>query len=332
MKKATVKSPANIAFVKYWGRIDDNLILPLNDSISMNLNNCFTKTTVEFGKVEHDEIKVKFFESDYKKLEDRKLKRILDQINRIRKIYKINKSVKIYSENNFPDSCGIASSASAFSALVKALYEALEINISEKNLTIETRLAGSGSATRSIPEGFTKWLKGNGQSNSSYAYSIADSSYWELYDLILIIDTKEKTVGSFEGHKRAHNEFLQARLENIDQRIKQIEQSIIDRDIEKLGEVIEADAVSLHTVAMNSKPPIFYLNDKTWAAIFKILDLRKKGIVGYFTIDAGPNVHLICEKKFKDKLKEEFNKFSGLKFIIENKVGRGAEIIKEHLF
>lgn len=333
MRKATIKSPANIAFIKYWGRRNDDLILPLNDSISMNLDNCYTITTVEFGKANEDEIKVKFYKEKYKNLNGKQLNRVLKQVNRIREKYKIKEKVKIYSENNFPADVGIASSASAFSALTCALFKALGNNISEKDLTIETRLSGSGSAARSIPNGFVEWLMGDSnRSKTSYAYSMASSDYWKLYDLTLIVDTAEKSIGSYEGHNRALNEYMKARLKNINKRIKQVREAIRETDIEKLGKAMEADAISLHTVAMNSKPPIYYLNGKTWEIIFELLKLRKKGIIGYFTMDAGPNVHLICEKKFKDILKENFEKFPGVKFIIENKVGEGAKVIREHLF
>ena len=114
MKKATVKSPANIAFTKYWGRRNDDLILPLNSSISMNLDSCHTITTVEFGVVDKDEVKVKFFKSDYKDLKNIQLQRVINQVNRVRDKYKIKEKVKIYSENNFPADAGIAASASAF--------------------------------------------------------------------------------------------------------------------------------------------------------------------------------------------------------------------------
>lgn len=332
MKKTTVKSSANIAFVKYWGRKNDELVLPLNSSISMNLDSCFTKTTLEFGDFEKDIVKVNFFQSDYKILKNKQLDRVLNQVNRIKNRYKIKNKVKIYSENNFPGDCGIASSASAFSALTKAIYEALEIKINNEKLSIETRLSGSGSASRSIPDGFVKWHKGS-SNESSYSTSIFPTDHWELYDLILVVDICNKSVGSYEGHQRvSDNEYMKARLSNIDKRIKQVEEAIEKKNINKLGEAIEADAISLHTVAMNSKPPIFYLNSKTWDLIDEIKNLRQQGLVGYFTMDAGPNVHLICEKKYKNQFLEIFNNFSGVQFVIENKVSNGAEIVNNHLF
>ena len=333
MKKATVKSPANIAFTKYWGRRNDDLILPLNNSVSMNLDNCYTKTTVEFGEADQDTVKVKFFKSGYKDLENMQLDRVINQVNRIREKYKIKNKIKIYSENNFPADSGIASSASAFSALTKALYEAVEVEISEKDLTIETRLAGSGSAARSIPGGFVEWLKGEeSDSETSYAHSIAPASHWELYDIVAVVDTSKKGVGSYEGHKYAHSEYMKARLENFESRNDQIKKAILNKDIEKLGEAIEADSISLHAVAMTSSPPIYYLNGRTWDVIAELLNLRKEGILGYFTMDAGPNVHIICEGEYKNILEKKIKNIPGVEFIITNKVCNGAQAIDEHLF
>jgi len=333
MKKATVKSPANIAFTKYWGRRNDDLILPLNSSISMNLDNCYTKTTIEFGAIDKDEVKVKFFKSDYKNLKDKQLQRVINQVNRVREKYKIKEKVKIRSENNFPADVGIAASASAFSALTKVLYEAIEVKLSEKELTIETRLAGSGSGTRSIPDGYVEWLIGEGNnSETSYAYSIIPSNHWELYDIIAVVDTSKKNVGSYEGHKYAHNEYMKARLENLESRNSQVREAILGKDIEKLGEAIEKDAISLHTVAMTSNPPIYYLNGRTWDVIAELLNLRKRGILGYFTMDAGPNVHVICEKEYKDILEKKLKKIPGVEFIITSQVCDGAKAIDEHLF
>lgn len=333
MKKATVKSHANIAFTKYWGRRNDDLVLPMNSSISMNLDNCYTITTAEFGNFDKDEVRVKFFNREYESLSGEKLERVLNQVNRIRNEYNISEKVKIYSENNFPADAGIASSASAFSALTKALYEALGIKLSEKEMTAETRLAGSGSAARSIPDGFVEWNMGeNDDSESSFAYTVAEPDHWELYDIVVVVDTAKKKIGSAEGHGLAENEYMDARLKNMEERNLLAKEAILEKNIEKLGKVIEEDAISLHTVAMNSKPPIFYLNGRTWDVIAGLFDLRKEGLRGYFTMDAGPNVHIICEKKDHKALSEKLKAIQGVEFLIINKAAKGAHAVNNHLF
>jgi len=139
-KRKTIISPANIAFVKYWGRRDHNLILPLNSSVSMNMDSCTTTTSCQWGEYENDSIKVKFENKESVELTGVPREKVVKIIERIR----------LVSENNFPEATGIASSASGFSALTKALYESAGENLSEKEMTIETRLSGSGSACRSI--------------------------------------------------------------------------------------------------------------------------------------------------------------------------------------
>jgi diphosphomevalonate decarboxylase len=333
MKKATVKSPANIAFVKYWGRTNDKLILPMNDSISMNMDNCFTITTVEFGDFPKDIVKIKFFNQNYQDVQGSQLDRVLLQVDRFKKQYKIKQKVKIYSQNNFPSDAGIASSASAFSALTKALYSALEKKISQKQLTIETRLAGSGSATRSICDGYVQWNKGKpNDSQSSYAHTLYDHTYWDLCDVLAVVDTGKKSVGSYEGHGLAHNEYQIARLKNVNKRLKQIKQGLKQKDIEKLGEAIEQDAISMHAVAMSSNPPIFYLNGRTFDVINALFQARKEGIPAFFTMDAGPNVHVICEKKDSQKVSNILKKLPAAQFVINNQVAKGAQEINNHLF
>jgi diphosphomevalonate decarboxylase len=333
MKKATVVSPANIAFIKYWGRRNDKLILPQNSSFSMNLDKCLTTTTVEFGDFDKDEVLVKYFNQTYQNLEGMELDRVLCIVNRIRQKYDHNFKVKIYSENNFPAGAGIASSASAFSALTKALYEALEIPLTEKELTIETRLSGSGSACRSIPDGFVVWEKGKGDDSlSSYAYSFAPVDHWDLADVLVIVDTSRKLVGSFEGHQRAENEYQTARLVNIKKRLKQVQEAVRQKDLEKLGQAVEEDAISLHAVAMTSTPPIYYLNGRTFDVISSLFTLRKKGLLGYFTMDAGANVHIICERADAAKLTHKLKQVPGVLDVVCNRVGKGARAVNNHLF
>jgi len=125
---------------------------------------------------------------------------------------------------------------------------------------------------------------------------------------------------------------MDARLKNFEFRNSQIKEAIEEKNIDKLGEVIEQDTISLHTVAMTSKPPIFYLNGRTWDIISELLKWRKEGLKGYFTMDAGPNVHVICEKKDSKVLSEKLKKIPGVEFIIINKAARGAHVINNHLF
>lgn len=328
MKNTTVVAPANIAFVKYWGRRDDDLILPLNSSVSMNLDSCVTTTSCEWDEFEDDSIKVKFENKESIELNGIPREKAIKIIERVRQKLGLKLRVKIESENNFPEATGIASSASGFSALTKALYESAGESLDEKEMTIETRLSGSGSACRSIPTGFVVWDKGQKVDGSdSFAYSIAKPDHWALSDLVCVVDIGNKKVSSAEGHSRAKNPYMDARLVGIEERVKETIKAIQDKDLEKLGYITEVEALSLHTVCMMSEPPIFYWNDKTFLVMEGIRELRSSGTPAYYTMDAGANVHIITEQKYEQKVFDYIKNIPGVVKMIVSHPGEGARVI-----
>ena len=168
--KATAIAPSNIAFIKYWGVKDEILRLPKNGSISMNLSNLLTTTTVEFNSnLTEDEISIN------ETKESKEQNRVEEHLDRIRKLANLSQKAKVVSQNNFPTATGLSSSASGFAALSLAGAKAAGLNLSEKDLSILAR-QGSGSACRSIPDGFTEWLDGD-TSETSYAVSLFPPDY-----------------------------------------------------------------------------------------------------------------------------------------------------------
>jgi len=326
--KATAKAPANVAFIKYWGKKDKALRIPQNDSLSICLDKEFTFTTVEFRKgFPEDKIFI-----DGRKILGEEKKRVVSHLNRIRKKAGIGFFALVVSKNSFPIASGLASSASGFAALTLAASKAAGLNLSERELSRLARLA-SGSACRSIPDGFVYWQAGNSDENS-YAYSLYSPSYWSLRDVVLIVQTKKKKVSSTQGHLLAgKNPFLKARLSLVKENIKKIKKALKNKDFSLLGKVIEAEALSLHSVMLTSQPALIYWQPATLAIIHQVIDLReKKKIESYFTIDAGPNVHLICQAGDEKRLKKEMKKVRGIKKIIINKPAIGARLTKRHLF
>lgn len=302
--KATAVAPANIAFIKYWGKADEELRLPLNSSISMNLSACTTTTTVEFSSdFEKDMVSEGFDE-----------KRIIAHIDRLRKLAGVQLRAIISTKNSFPKSAGIASSASGFAALTVAAVTALGLKLSEKELSVLARL-GSGSACRSIPDGFVKW-------EGSFAYSLYPLDYWDLLDILVIVQHSQKDVSSSAGHDLARTSpYFQKRLDALPERLIRCEQALKNKNIVLLGEVIEEDCLDMHHVMQTQSPPLFYWNEKTKQVIRAI---KKSGLPVYFTIDAGPNVHLICEAKDE---KQVIDSLGNTCQIIVNKPTRGAHII-----
>jgi len=327
-KRKTIISPANIAFVKYWGRRDHNLILPLNSSVSMNMDSCTTTTSCQWGEYENDSIKVKFENKESVELTGVPREKVVKIIERIRQRLGLKQNIKIVSENNFPEATGIASSASGFSALTKALYESAGENLSEKEMTIETRLSGSGSACRSISTGFVVWDKGDKDDGSdSFAYSIAEPDHWALSDIVCVVDIGNKKISSAEGHSRAKNLYMDARLIGIEERVKETIKAIKEKDIEKLGFITEIETLSLHTVCMMSEPPIFYWNDKTFLVMEAVRELRARGVMAYYTMDAGANVHVITEQMHEKIVIDYLKNIPGVVKMIVAHPGEGTRVV-----
>lgn len=325
--KATCRATSNIAFVKYWGRIDNRLRLPMNGSISMNLDAATTLTTVEFDEaLNQDSLHPKSLP-----LDDKQQKRVFEHVDRIRHLAGIETRVMIATQNNFPMGAGIASSASAFAALTMAGTAAAGLKLSTEELTILAR-QGSGSACRSIPPGFVEWHYGK-SSDASYAEQIAPPSHWDLRDLIAIAQTEHKSIGSTKGNDLVTSSpFNETRVHLAEEALKIIRRAILKRDFHPFGEEMEREAIRLHVVAMTSEPPLFYWNDTTLRIIQAVQKWRSEGLYSYFTIDAGANVHVIAVGEDASVVERRLRALAGVEDVIHSRVGEGAKLINAHLF
>lgn len=324
--KATAIAPANIAFIKYWGRKDEVLRLPTNGSISMNLSNLLTATTVEFSP-------------DYKvdsviingKQEDLAESKVVKHLDRIRKFANIIDKAKVVSENNFPMSTGLSSSASGFAALTIAGAKAAGLTLSEKELSILAR-QGSGSACRSIPDGFVEWLDGD-TSETSYAVSLFPPEYWDIVDIVAIVSIGKKEVSTTEGQKLfSTSPFYSPRLGHIKEKIERIKTFIKEKNFLAFGELIEAEALELHAIMLTSLPSLIYLLPETLRLMRLVKVWRSHGLPVYFTISTGQNIHLMCEKKDTEQVVAKLKAVEDVKQIIVNTPAKGARLISEHLF
>lgn len=325
--KATAIAPSNIAYVKYWGNADPRLNIPFNNSVSMNLSAAWTRTTVEFDPAFTNDTLV----IDGRPITGAAKARVSRHLDHIRALAKTDIRARVVSENNFPMGTGIASSAAAFAALSLAGTAALEVDLNERQMTELARL-GSGSAARSIPDGFVELKAGGGQT-TAFAYTLCAPDYWDLRDIVVIVSHEEKSVGSSEGHAAAETSpHFATRLAALPARLKTVKRAIRSRDIEALGEAVEADAISLHVVAMTSRPPIYYWAPATIRLIHAVQEWRRNGLPVYFTLDAGPNVHLICEAKHEADV---LARLADVDEVLETLVSRPAEgacLTDNHLF
>ncbi len=320
--KAAAKAPANIALIKFWGKKNEKLRLPMNNSISLNLSEVYTVTTVEFDDLlKRDRVILDGIEA-----EREEIGRVSKHLDRVRLLAKVRTRACVESRNNFPKGTGIASSASGFAALSLASTAALGLKLTERQLSVLARL-GSGSACRSIPDGWVEWKAGD-TSDMSYAYSLHDQAYWDICDLVCLVGRAKKKVSSSEGHLVAGSSpFYRSRIHSMKDKIREIKRAIKRKDFTKMGEITEAEAVNMHAVMMTSDPPLFYWTPATLELMLAVSEERANGLESYFTIDAGPNVHVICRKKDVGRLTQMFNQIKGIEDIIVNQVARGAHLV-----
>ena len=325
--KYTVLAPSNIAFIKYWGRKDEALKLPSNGSVSMNLSGLTTTTTVEFSPdYKEDEIIINGILEP-----EEKTAKIFSHLDRIRKFAKIDEKAKIVSENSFPRGTGLSSSASGFAALTLAASKAAGLDLSKKELSILAR-QGSGSACRSIPDGFVEWLDGD-TSEDSYAVSLYPPEHWDLVDIAVILTEQVKDVSTTEGQKlAATSPFFEARQSKIKDKIAKIKDYLKNKNFRAFGEIVEAEALELHSIMLTSSPSLIYLNPATISVMKLVKKWRSEGLQVYFTLNTGQNIHLICEKISAAAVVSKVKESEFAQAIIENAPSRGAGIADHHLF
>lgn len=324
---ATAQAPSNIAFVKYWGKTDHHLTLPENASISMSLDSLLTTTTVTFSEAfSEDEVWIEAPNEQSQQVVGSKAARVIHHLDYIRHLNHETRKAKVESINNFPSGVGIASSASAFAALTLAATTALNMTLSATELSRLTRLGGSGSATRSIFGGYVEWLTGNNE--TSVAKQLFSESHWPLSDVVAIVSTAEKKVSSLEGHELAQTSpFYQARLADLPRRLAVVRKSLEQRDLTLLGSELEPEALSLHTVAMTCVPPVFYPMTETFWLLDELRAWRKTGTEVYGTMDAGPNVHCICQQTDAEIVAEKLRQLPYVQQVLVAHVGGGARIL-----
>lgn len=310
--KITARAHTNIALVKYWGKENEELIIPANSSLSLTLDEFYTDTSVQFDET---------LQSDEVTLNDQTVEdiKITNFMNIIREKANIPYFARIESTNHVPTSAGLASSASAYAALSAAGSKAAGLNLSEKELS---RLArrGSGSATRSIFGGFAAWNKGS-DDETSYGYSIEDPVKMDINMIAIILDNQPKKISSRKGMKISieTSPYYNSWIEQTKADFRTISDAIKNNDFTTLGKTAELNAMRMHSLTLSSDPSYLYINSDSIEVINMVKELRENGIECYYTMDAGPNVKIICRnnninaitKKLSSRFDENQIKVSG---------------------
>ena len=323
----TVKAHANIALIKYWGKRSVDLNLPAVGSISLTLNALKTTTTLQFDKnLEEDELQM-----DHRKVIGKPLERVSRFLD-IASDSSERPRAKIITANSFPTGAGLASSASGFAALALAVSHAINLDLPGEELSKLAR-KGSGSAARSIYGGFAEMKCGSSltDDSSDFAVKLHDESFWDLRLLIAVTSTDKKEIGSTEGMVRTAktSPFYDGWIKSQQNDLDEMRSAINKKNFEKVGELTEHSCFKMHGLAMSGKPPLLYWNAATTELIHTIWNLRSKGTAAYVTMDAGPQVKVLCQPDRAELVKQAMLSVKGVKQIIEAKPGPGATVVTD---
>lgn len=338
--KTTWRCPSNIAIVKYWGKYGNQL--PCNSSLSLTLSNSYTEIELSLTEKKNaDASEVSYF-FEGKKNEAFE-KRVVNFVQNNRESFSFlaDYAIEIQSHNSFPHSAGIASSASAFGAIALSLLGAA-YTLENKQMDTEfykkvsylARL-GSGSASRSMYAGFALWGENKLIEGSSNDFAIpvnaVHANFQAMCDAILIVEDEPKKVSSSVGHGLMNNHAYAAnRFEQANERTVRLLEVLKNGDYAEFIQLAESEALTLHAMMMASSEYYLLLKPGTITAIEKIMNFRKEtNIPVCFTLDAGPNVHVLYPQSHKTEVESflQHEVKDSYKKIIFDQVGKGPELI-----
>tara|TARA_R110002072_G_scaffold276051_1_gene437556 strand:+ start:310899 stop:311957 length:1059 start_codon:yes stop_codon:yes gene_type:complete len=331
------RAPSNIALVKYWGKKE--VQIPCNPSVSFTLKNCFSETSLEWSPKEEGSLTYEFmFEGQSKKSFHSKLdqffEKIIDYIPELNHYHFI-----INSKNSFPHSAGIASSASAMAALALNLVSferSLGLDLNEEEFIQRSSFLariGSGSASRSLFAEVACWGDHPTFGNDHYALSFSNelhSNFKNYRDSIVIVDDQEKAVSSRVGHALMNNHpFANERFTQAHANYSLCLSALKSGDTNSFIKIVEAEALSLHAMMMTSSESYMLMRPGTLQIIEEVRKFREQTSIPIcFTLDAGPNVHILYPSDNLDVVMKWFNdKVKNFK-VIHDELGNGPEMIQ----
>ena len=292
-KPVTVRSYANIAIIKYWGKKAEKEMVPATSSISLTLENMYTETTL--SPLPADARADEFYINGQlqNEAEHTKMRKIIDR-------YRPEGAgfVRIDTKNNMPTAAGLSSSSSGLSALVKACNAYFQLGLNRRELALEAKFA-SGSSSRSFYGPLAAWDKDSGE-----IYPVETDL--KLAMIMLVLEDQKKPISSRDGMKLCVETST-----TFDEWIRQSEQDykgmlvyLKENDFKKVGELTEKNALAMHATTKTATPSFSYLTDASYEAMDFVRQLREQGESCYFTMDAGPNVKVLCLEKDLEHLSE----------------------------
>lgn len=316
--QATAQAQPNIALVKYWGKRDVERNLPAVSSLSITLDSLWTRMSVSFDAGDTDTLSVNGAERPSMLA---RVSRCLDLVAGVER-----SRAKVVSESNFPIGAGLASSASAFAALIVAADEAAG---SRHDVSTLAKLAGasSGSAARSLFGGFVELTAGDDDID---VQQLIDSAAWPLEVVVAVTEESEKPVGSGEAMIRGAgtSPFYSSWIAQQEADMAAAREAVATRDFHELASVAEHNCLKMHSVMWTSRPPIVYWNNATLACMETVRSLREEGLAVFFTIDAGPQVKAVCLPEFAAAVETALRNTPGVLNTMRSGLGRGARLLE----
>ena len=292
-KPVTVRSYANIAIIKYWGKKKEKEMVPATSSISLTLENMYTETTL--SPLPADASSGAFYINGQlqNEAEHAKMSKIIDR-------YRPEGAgfVRIDTKNNMPTAAGLSSSSSGLSALVKACNAYFQLGLNRKELALEAKFA-SGSSSRSFYGPLAAWDKDSGE-----IYPVETDL--KLSMIMLVLEDQKKPISSRDGMKLCveTSTTFEEWIRQSEQDYKDMLIYLKENDFEKVGALTEKNALAMHATTKTANPPFSYLTDASYEAMDFVRQLREQGESCYFTMDAGPNVKVLCLEKDLEHLSE----------------------------
>ncbi|MFC0265709.1 diphosphomevalonate decarboxylase [Alloscardovia macacae] len=339
---AAARAHTNIALIKYWGKRDDVLYLPTSTSLSFTLSSLYTDTCVRFVDGAAEDVLV----LDGEVQDAASTAKVTRVVDLFRTRYGVGDSaagaafgadaprVRVESHNHVPTAAGLASSSSGFAALAFALRALFEERYPDAPRMSDTELStfarrGSGSATRSIFGGFVEWVYGTG-SDDSVAVPV-DDAQWDVAMVLVALSTQKKKISSTYGmkHTAETSAFYPLWREVSEKDLDEVRAGIRERDIDRVGAAMEANCMKFHATMFAANPPFTYLTSRSLEVIEYIQELRAQGLSVYYTMDAGPNVKVLCRRSEQPRVHELLAQRFPNVTLFDAGAGSGPRILSE---
>jgi len=320
LSEVTAIAHPNFALIKYWGKTDSVNNIPAMSSISLTVDTLVSTTKIS----QQSEMQENIWELNGERQPD--LGQLLPTLDYLSKVGKVNEPCLIQSDNNFPTAAGLASSASGIASIVVAYNSLFDLGLTNQQM-VKASMLGSGSAPRSLFPGLVLL----DIENQCDCHTLAEPNQWPLSVIVCITDDQRKTVSSREGMEISrktsplYNSWLKANTHYI----KQAREAINAKNLSALGQISEENCKQMHEVMKTSNPSINYMTNKTIDCINEVVSIRKSGFDLFYTVDAGPQVKIICKTEDNHFIQERVSNLPSVSQTLVSNIGYGARVTHE---